>query len=279
MQTRSDTGSRQTISHTQNVQVNLRKLLIPCFLAFSAFGACAGQQHAMMERRVQVGFNNVEIHRALKTVMRDFKVSYTVSSEVKGTVTLASDYEELPRFLHDLLLQVNATFRVEKGVYNIIPATGGDYLVSIDAENVPLSQALDSICQPVKVHFDLWPGTAHHEPLVSAHLTMVPFMDALREVLRNCSATFFVDEGHLVVRPNAVLNHITFNLLQFSFYDMLGFIFTQTDASILVYPMPEGRAKAEVRDMSLDQTLNTVLPLVGATGRMDGNIYLIYPRQ
>lgn len=64
--------------------------------------------------------NEADIRDALKVLFRNVGVSYTIAPEVQGTVTVSLKNVPFETALRNVLNQVQATYRVEAAVYNII---------------------------------------------------------------------------------------------------------------------------------------------------------------
>ena len=67
-----------------------------------------------------VQFENADIRDALKVLFRPVGASYSVAPEVQGLVTANLTNVPFETALRNLLNQVNATYRIEGGIYNII---------------------------------------------------------------------------------------------------------------------------------------------------------------
>lgn len=61
-----------------------------------------------------------DVRDALRVLFKNVEVSYTVSTDVQGTVTVSLKGQTFETVLQAILKQVNATYRVEGGIYNII---------------------------------------------------------------------------------------------------------------------------------------------------------------
>src|SRR5437868_13634231 len=61
-----------------------------------------------------------DIRDALKILFKDVGVSYTVAPEVQGSVTVSLHNVPFETALQNVLKQVDATYRVEGGVFNVV---------------------------------------------------------------------------------------------------------------------------------------------------------------
>lgn len=77
-------------------------------------------------------FEQADVRDALKTLFRAVNVNYTIDPDVQGTVTLSLKDVPFGTALQNVVRQVDATYRVEGGIYRIVkkeestPAAGKD---------------------------------------------------------------------------------------------------------------------------------------------------------
>ena len=64
--------------------------------------------------------DQADVRDALKILFRNVGVSYSISPEVQGTVTVSLKNVPFETALQNILKQVTATYRVEAGIYQII---------------------------------------------------------------------------------------------------------------------------------------------------------------
>jgi hypothetical protein len=67
-----------------------------------------------------IELEQAEVRDALKILFKNVGVSYTVAQDVQGTVTVSLHNVPFETALQNITKQVDATYRVEAGVYNII---------------------------------------------------------------------------------------------------------------------------------------------------------------
>lgn len=65
-------------------------------------------------------FQQTDVRDALRQLFQIVGVSYTIAPDVQGTVTLSLRNVPFETVLHSLTRQVDATYRVEGGVYAIV---------------------------------------------------------------------------------------------------------------------------------------------------------------
>src|SRR5512132_2905959 len=72
--------------------------------------------------------DQADVREALRALFRNVSVSYSIAPEVQGTVTVSLRNVTFETALQNILKQVDATYRIEGGVYQIIKKeapTGG----------------------------------------------------------------------------------------------------------------------------------------------------------
>lgn len=101
-----------------------------------------------------IELDNADVRDALKILFRAANVQYTVDPTVQGLVTVSLKDVPFETALRNILNQVNATWRVDTGVYNIIQKPQqNETNTSTDLSNVPTATANTPIKIPV-MHAD-----------------------------------------------------------------------------------------------------------------------------
>ncbi len=81
------------------------------------------------DQPVSISLDQADIRDALRALFRMVGLNYVVNSDVVGTVTVSLNGVPFTTALRNLLNQVDATYRIEAGVYQIVrkevAATGG----------------------------------------------------------------------------------------------------------------------------------------------------------
>jgi type II secretory pathway component GspD/PulD (secretin) len=67
-----------------------------------------------------LNLNNVDVRDAISSLFRNTEVSYSVDGSVQGSVTIRLENQPFESVLRNMLNQVNATYRVQDGLYEII---------------------------------------------------------------------------------------------------------------------------------------------------------------
>ncbi len=68
----------------------------------------------------QIELDNADVRDALKIIFKQVGANYSIAPEVQGTVTVSLKDVPFETVLRNVLNQVNATYRVEGGIYVII---------------------------------------------------------------------------------------------------------------------------------------------------------------
>lgn len=101
----------------------MRNVLLGAALAVmvALSGLAFAQAGDVAEKRVTFEARSTDIRDALKMLFKPMEASYTVSPEVQGTVTASFKNIPFETALQAMLLQVDASFSLEAGVYVIEP--------------------------------------------------------------------------------------------------------------------------------------------------------------
>ena len=95
-------------------------------LAFGIFlvGAmptlAAAQEDISQKQIPSLELDQADVREALRALFKNVNVSYSIAPEVQGTVTVSLKNVTFDLALQNVLRQVDATYRVEGGVYEIV---------------------------------------------------------------------------------------------------------------------------------------------------------------
>ncbi|MFI5384870.1 MAG: hypothetical protein ACHQ50_02010, partial [Fimbriimonadales bacterium] len=100
------------------------KLAIAAVLGLAMLTGIPSTAHAQTDPANQIipslDFDSVDVREALRALFKSVGVSYSIAPEVQGTVTVNLKNVRFDTALQNILKQVDATYRVEGGVYQII---------------------------------------------------------------------------------------------------------------------------------------------------------------
>ena len=169
------------------------------------------------ESSFNIQADNASLGSVLKMLARHAKVSITIDPSLLN-VPLTASLRNVPfRVALDTVLKASvrpATYRVENGVYNIIPKSEeapeggaqGDVtmaatLINLDADKTDLYSTLKLLFAQVKVNYTLDP--ALRSIPVTVHIHQVPFGMALEMLLKGTSKplTYRVENGMWSIVP------------------------------------------------------------------------------
>jgi type II secretory pathway component GspD/PulD (secretin) len=100
------------------------KLALGALLGLSLMVAAPSRAFAQTDPAGQnipsLELDQADVREALRALFRNVNVSYSIAPEVQGTVTVSLRNVTFEAALQNILKQVDATYRVEGGVYQII---------------------------------------------------------------------------------------------------------------------------------------------------------------
>jgi len=107
--------------------------------------------YAQQDSKVTMDMQNADIREVLRALFKSVGKSYSVAPEVQGTVTVSLKGVEFETALQNVLKQVNATYRLTAGVYEIVqreePKPGDDTTGGIE----PPAKPNDKIIRRIRV--------------------------------------------------------------------------------------------------------------------------------
>lgn len=121
-------------------------------LAIGALPIRANAQNVSDQMVPSLELEQADIRDALKLLFKNVGANYSVAQDVQGTVTVSLHNVPFETALQNLLKQVDATYRVEAGVFNIVKK---------EQEVVPITPAGQE---------GLGPQVAPHLRLVRIHI-------------------------------------------------------------------------------------------------------------
>lgn len=82
----------------------------------------SGIAQSQDEKIIQsLDLDQADIRDALKIIFKHVGYSYSVDPQVQGTIVIHIESKPFETVLRNVLNQVNATYRIEGGIYNIVP--------------------------------------------------------------------------------------------------------------------------------------------------------------
>ncbi len=100
--------------------------------------SAAAQEDVSQKQVSSLELNQADVREALRSVFKNVNVSYSIAPEVQGTVTVSLKNVTLEVALQNILRQVDATYRIEAGVYEILKKQAEDILVGGNVDPHPV---------------------------------------------------------------------------------------------------------------------------------------------
>lgn len=130
------------------------KFVLGAALGLALFGATPTKAYAQNDVSQKIiptlEYQAADVREALRALFRIVGVSYSIAPEVQGPITVSLKNVTFETALQNVLRQVDATYRVEGGVYQIIkreeppaPGTG--------AESPTITQQNNTVIRRIKI--------------------------------------------------------------------------------------------------------------------------------
>jgi type II secretory pathway component GspD/PulD (secretin) len=95
----------------------------------SAVPATANAQADVSQKQISsLELNQADVREAIRSLFKNVDVSYSIAPEVQGQVTVSLKNVSFQLALENILRQVDATYRIEAGVYEIVKKTASGTL-------------------------------------------------------------------------------------------------------------------------------------------------------
>gem|GEM_PF-5832597 len=241
-----------------------------------------------------------DVRMTLEQLMRIAGRSYSMAPEIHGTVTIDFKNIQLEVALEYILRQVDATYRIEAGVYQIIPmrepATG-----TVESDSLNVRDAIRILLEPFHVSFTVAPEV---QGWVDSSLFNLGFKDAFKNILDQCDTTYEVVDGVYrfyrlgqetvgAARPFSLLElrHVepefldtseSSNLIvpiieidQADVRESIRMLMKWAQYSYSIAPEVQGSVTLDLRRVTLKVALQNILRQVDATYRIEAGVYQI----
>ena len=94
------------------------------------------QEDVSQKQIPSLELEQADVREALRALFKNVNVSYSIAPEIQGSVTVSLKNVSFETALQHVLRQVDATYRVEGGIYEIVKRTDVFAPVSGDSEDV-----------------------------------------------------------------------------------------------------------------------------------------------
>jgi len=96
-------------------------ILFVLFASFLGLVGVASAQEDISQRQIpSLELEQADVREALRALFKNVNVSYSIAPEVQGTVTVSLKNVTFDLALQNVLRQVDATYRIEGGVFEIV---------------------------------------------------------------------------------------------------------------------------------------------------------------
>ena len=187
-------------------QISLAFLIVAivwCGISLPATGQTPLESHVI----TQVSFQNTDIRQVLQQLFKIVQVSYSVSPDVQGVVTVELQNVTFQVALQNVLRQVDATYRVNQGVYEVIhhqnestdKVQTPDQMETADHftfKNTDVREAIRRIFKASGKYYSIAPEV---HGSVTLDVQYAPYEAVLSLILRQVYASYRVESGVYVI--------------------------------------------------------------------------------
>lgn len=103
-----------------SVSRGIRSLLLVTLIVGGTPLTALSQEDISQKRIPSLELQQADVREALRTLFNNVGVSYSIAPEVQGSVTAKLENVSFETAMQNILRQVDATYRVEGGVYEIV---------------------------------------------------------------------------------------------------------------------------------------------------------------
>ena len=105
---------------------------------FGAMPSIASAQEDVTQKQIaSLELEQADVREALRALFKNVNVSYSIAPEVQGPITVSLKNVTFETALQNVLRQVDATYRVEAGVYEIVKKAENISANQKDTESAP----------------------------------------------------------------------------------------------------------------------------------------------
>ncbi len=128
------------------------KLAVGAFLAVAFVAGAPIKAHAQdvgQQIIPTLELDSADVREALRALFKNVGVSYSIAPEVQGTVTCSLRNVTFDAALQNILKQVNATYRIEAGIYQIVPKV--DQVINDKGDENPGVNLTSTVVRRIKI--------------------------------------------------------------------------------------------------------------------------------
>lgn len=220
----------------------------------------------------EIQFRNADVREAIRSLFKRVNEPYSIDPAISGRVTLTLKRASLKQVLEAMLPQVDAEYRVEAGIYNVLSRRPS---LNPFQEAPPLGKPwpMPQVTQDVDHLYILREGVLYKvqksDLKTVAHRVVVgigPDPSNVSLIVRGAESS----QG-----PKVTLQGPPYK--QADVREVLRALFRQAGASYTISPEVEGKVTADFENVPLDQALRMLGRQVPFTFNVEVGIYNIFP--
>lgn len=252
-------------------------------------GSAQGGLQERAARVIDLELNELEIGKAVAYLFAKVNGRYVLAPDVKGITTVSLRQVPFEGALANVLKQVNATWRVRDGVYEIVSKPLAEEIDWARHEmelNQQYGEEIRTVLarlMPSKMSYSISPQLKGRIKLDEKDLRGLTFEAALQRVLSQVGGTCRVVDGIYEFLPSQ-RQDAGQKLVNISFQgedvrDAIRKLFRSVDIPYSVAVEIRGTVTVDFKNVPLNQALATMLSQVNATYQVEGGVYQIVLRQ
>lgn len=267
---------------------SFRAALASCVvLAMAMFGVSAeslvprGFQEPKA-RIVDLELSELEIGKAVAYLFAKVNGKYSLAPNVKGVTTVSLRGIPFEDALANVLRQVNATWRVKDGIYEIAlkpqPEIDWGRVADEDRElyGEDVREVLARLFKGVGIAPAISPHVQGRVKISDSDLKDITFEAALQKVLKQANATYRVSGGVYEIVPQDVGKTIvSIRAENEDIREVLRRLFKNVGVSYSIEPEVRGTVTVQLTSVSFEAALGNILKQVDATYGVEAGIYMI----
>lgn len=231
---------------------------------------------------IDLELSDLEIGKAVAYLFAKVNGKYSLAPDVKGVTTVSLRQVPFESALANVLRQVNATWRIRDGVYEIVlkPQPEIDWArVAAEEKEARGEDAVEVIARLYKnagVSVEISPDVKGRIRLNENDLKSLTFEAAIHRVLKQANATYLVEGGvYKIVPQSAGQKIVSFEFKNEDVRDALRQLFLSTDITYSIGVEVQGTVTATMKNVPFDTALANILKQVDSKFLIEGGVYQV----
>lgn len=233
-------------------------------------------------RVIDLELNELEIGKAVAYLFAKVNGKYSLAPDVRGVTTVSLRQVSFEGALANVLKQVNATWRVRDGVYEIVlkPQPEIDWSrVAAEDREAHGEDAIEVISRLYKnagVSVEISPGLKGRIKLSENELKGLTFESAIQRILKQANATYLVEGGvYKIVPQNPGQKIVSVEFTNEDVRDALRKLFISTGITYSIGVEVQGTVTAMMKNVPFDTALTNLLKQVDSRFQIEGGVYQV----